>query len=149
MERKTKIYLLYAGLFVLIIVIALTNYLFKLAEFKRSNIPVYEYAAISPKELKEMMNKDKELIIVDTRIKEYYNEGHIKGAINLPYTSMKGMNKALKNDLAKDIVVYSEDGDRSKKICEILATLGYSKLKNLEGGIKGWIDSGGEVVKGT
>lgn len=149
MERKTKIYLLYGGLFGLIIVVAITNYLIKLAELKRSNIPVYEYSAISPKELKEMMNKDKELIIVDTRVEEYFNEGHIKGAINLPYTSMKGMNKALKKELSKDIVVYSEDGDRSKKICEILVTLGYSKLKNLEGGIKGWTDSGGEVVKGT
>ena len=147
MERKKKIYLLYAGLFVLIIAIALTNYLFKLAEFKRSNIPVYEYAAISPKELQEMMNKNKELIIVDTRIKDYYDEGHIKGAANLPYTSMKAMDKALKKRKSEDIVLYSEAGDRSKKICEILGMLGYSKLKNLDGGIKGWKESIGEVVK--
>jgi rhodanese-related sulfurtransferase len=147
MERKTKIYLLYAGLFGLIIVVAITNYLIKLAELKRSNIPVYEYSTISPKELQEMMNKNKELIIVDTRIKEYYDEGHIKGAANLPYTSMKAMDKALKKRKSEDIVLYSEDGDRSKKICEILGTLGYSKLKNLDGGIKGWKESIGEVVK--
>ncbi len=147
MEKKTKIYLLYAGLFGLIIVVAITNYLIKLAELKRSNVPVYEYSTISSKELQEMMNINKDLIIIDTRIKEHYNEGHIKEAANLPYTSMKAMDKALKNSKSKDIVIYSEDGDRSKKICEILRTLGYSKLKNLDAGIKGWKETGGEVVK--
>ncbi len=148
MERKTRIYLLFGGFFVLTIVFGVTNYLLKMSEFRRST-PVYEYKAISSKELMDMMKQNKELIIVDIRVSEYYNDGHIKDAVNLPYTSMKAMNKALKNDLSKDIVLYSEDGERSKKYCEILATLGYSKLKNLDGGIKGWKESGGEVVKGS
>ncbi|MBI5181961.1 MAG: rhodanese-like domain-containing protein [Nitrospirae bacterium] len=146
MERKTKIYLLFGGFFILTIVFGVTNYLLKMSELRRST-PVYEYKTISSKELMDMMKQNKELIIVDIRVSEYYNEGHIKDTVNLPYTSMKAMNKALKNDLSKDIVLYSEDGERSKKYCEILATLGYSKLKNLEHGIKGWIESGGEVVK--
>ena len=110
-------------------------------------MPVYTYLSISPKELMDTMKQNKELTLVDIRVREYYNEGRIKDAVNLPYTSMKAMNKALKNDLSKDIVLYSEDGERSKKYCEILVTLGYSKLKNLDGGIKGWKDAGGEIEK--
>ncbi|MEK6680843.1 MAG: rhodanese-like domain-containing protein [Nitrospirota bacterium] len=146
MERKKKIYLLYAGIFISIIAIAITNYLIKMAEMRRS-MPVYTYLSISPKELMDTMKQNKELTLVDIRVREYYNEGRIKDAVNLPYTSMKAMNKALKNDLSKDIVLYSEDGERSKKYCEILVTLGYSKLKNLDGGIKGWKDAGGEIEK--
>ena len=57
------------------------------------------------------------------------------------------MNKILEKEKSKDIVIYSEDGERSRKICEVLVNLGYSKISNLDSGIKGWSDSGGEVVK--
>ncbi|MBI3354888.1 MAG: rhodanese-like domain-containing protein [Nitrospirae bacterium] len=146
MERKKKIYLLYAGIFISIIAIAITNYLIKMAEMRRS-MPVYTYLSISSKELMDMMKQNNELIIIDTRIKELYEEGHIKGAANFSYTSLRAMDKVLKKELSKEIVFYSEDGDRSRKICDVLVTLGYSKLKNLEGGIKGWKEAGGEVVK--
>lgn len=147
MDRKKKIYILYAAIFVSTMVFGAVNYLIKLAEIKRSNVPIYKYAAILPNDLKEMMKQNSELIIVDTRIKEHFNEGHIKGAANLSYTSLKEMNKVLEKEKSKDIVVYSEDGERSRKICEVLVNLGYSKISNLDSGIKGWTDSGGEVVK--
>ncbi|MFZ3065122.1 MAG: rhodanese-like domain-containing protein [Nitrospirota bacterium] len=147
MDRKKKIYILYAAIFVSTMVFGAANYLLKIAEVKRGKVPVYKYAAILPNDLKEMMKQNSELIIVDTRIKEHFNEGHIKGAVNLSYTSLKSMNKVLQKEKSKDIVIYSEDGERSRKICEILVNLGYSKISNLDSGIKGWIDSGGEVVK--
>lgn len=144
MERKKKIYLLYTGIFISIIAIAITITLIKMAEMRRS-MPVYTYITISPKELMDMMKQNNELIIIDTRIKELYEDGHIKGAANFPYTN--SMNKVLKKKLSKEIVIYSEDGDGSRKICDVLVTLGYSKLKNLDGGIKGWKDAGGEIEK--
>ncbi len=147
MDRKKKIYLLYAAIFGLTMIFGATKILIMLAETKRSSVPVYKYATILPNDLKEMMKQNSELIIVDTRIKELFNEGHIKGAVNLSYTSLKAMNKVLEKEKSKDIVVYSEDGERSKKICEILVNLGYSKISNLDSGIKGWTASGGEVVK--
>ncbi len=108
---------------------------------------VYTCITISPKELKEMMKQNSELIIVDTRIKEHFNVGHIKSAVNLSYTSLRAMNKVLEKEKSKDIVVYSEDGERSRKICEILVNLGYSKINNLDSGVKGWIESGGKIEK--
>lgn len=146
MERKKKIYLLYAGIFISIMAIAITNYLIKMAELRRS-MPVYTYITISPKELMNMMKQNNELIIIDTRIKELYEEGHIKGAANFSYTSLRAMDKVLKKESSKEIVIYSEDGDRSRKICDVLVSLGYSRLRNLEGGIKGWKDAGGKIEK--
>lgn len=147
MDRKKIIYLQYGGIFILTMVFGGILFIIKTADIWRSSLPKYEYATILPKELLEMMNQNKELIIIDTRIKAYFKEGHINSAVNLPYTSMKTMNKVLKNEMSKDIVIYSEDGERSKKICEILTNLGFSKIKNLHGGIKNWTDSGEEVVK--
>lgn len=147
MDTKKKIYLQYTAIFILIIVLGGITFIIKTSDVWRSNLPGYEYTTISPKELMLLMNQNSELIIVDTIIKEYYKEGHIKGAINLPYTNMKTMEKTLNKDRAKDIVIYSEDGERGKKICAILTSLGYSKIKNLHGGILGWVESGGEIVK--
>ncbi|OGV96661.1 MAG: hypothetical protein A3I04_02640 [Nitrospinae bacterium RIFCSPLOWO2_02_FULL_39_110] len=147
MDTKKKIYLQYTAIFILTIVLGGILFIIKTSDIWRSSLPKYEYATILPKELLEMMNQNKELIIIDTRIKEYFKKGHIKGAVNLPYTSMKTMNKVLKNEMLKDIVIYSEDGERAKKICDILTNLGFSRIKNLHGGIKNWIDSGEEIVK--
>jgi rhodanese-related sulfurtransferase len=147
MDRRKKIYLQYAAIFVLIMVLGSINFIIKTSDVWRGNLTKYEYANIMPKELMDLMNQNSGLIIIDTRIKEYFKEGHIKGALNLSHTNMKMMNKALRKDMAKDIVVYSEDGEMAKKICNILTNLGYSKIKNLHGGIKNWTDSGGEVVK--
>ena len=49
--------------------------------------------------LREMIKQNSELIIVDTRIKEHFKEGHIKGAVNLSYTSLKSMNKILEKKI--------------------------------------------------
>lgn len=147
MDRKKIIYLQYFGIFILTMLFGAILFIIKTSDIWRSSFPKYEYTTILPKDIVEIMSMNKELIIVDTRIKEYFKDGHINGAINLPYTNMKKMTKVLQNEMAKDIVIYSEDGERSKKICEILTNLGYSKIKNLHGGIKNWIDSGGEVIK--
>jgi len=34
-----------------------------------------------------------------------------------------------------------------QKISDVLSNLGFSNIKNLDGGINGWIAAGGEVVK--
>ena len=147
MDRRKKIYIQYAGIFILTIVLGGILFIIKTSDIWRSSLPKYEYTTILPKELLEMMNQNKELIIIDRRIKEFFNKGHIRGAVNLPYTSMKTMNKVLKNEMSKDIVIYSEDGERSKKICDILTNLGFSRIKNLHGGVKNWTESGEEIVK--
>ncbi|MEK6589279.1 MAG: rhodanese-like domain-containing protein [Nitrospinota bacterium] len=146
MDRKKKIYIQYTVIFILIILLGIINFLIKTSDIWRSSLPAYEYKTISQKELGEMMSSNNELIIVDTRIKEDFEKGHIKGAISLPYTNFKYMEKSLKGKRDKEIIIYSEDGDRSKKIGDILSNLGFSKIRNLDGGINAWINSGGKVV---
>lgn len=147
MDRKKKIYLLYAAIFVLIMVLGIINFLIKTSDVWRSDLPKYEYETILAKDLMNMMNQNNELIIIDTRVKDDFEKSHIKGAINLPYTNLKMLNKVLRKEREKEIVIYSEDGERSKKISDILSSLGFSKIRNLDGGIKGWIDSDGEIVR--
>ncbi len=61
-------------------------------------------------------------IIIDVRTKEEYKEGHVVDAINIPYDEI---NKNIKLDKDKTIVVYCKSGNRSKIAFNTLSDLGY------------------------
>jgi rhodanese-related sulfurtransferase len=63
--------------------------------------------------------------IVDVRTSSEYNEGHVKGAINIPYDTIDSDTKL---DKDKTIIVYCKSGVRSKKAATTLTELGYKVL---------------------
>ena len=95
------------------------------------------YKQITPKEAKAIMDSDEEYIILDTREQHEFDEGHIPGAILIPYTEIE--NRAEKELPDKDalILVYCRSGRRSKIASESLVKLGYTNVKEF-GGIIDW-----------
>lgn len=90
---------------------------------------------LSFEEMQDFLNRVKNVILLDVRSKQEYEEGHLKGAILLPlYELNKRAGSILtnKNDI---IIVYCQYGSRSKKAIKILRRLGYNNLYNLKGGI--------------
>lgn len=71
--------------------------------------------------------------IIDVRTEEEFNEGHIKGAINIPVERIKEIN--ISTD--REIIVYCRSGRRSHDAAEILVELGYKNVKDM-GGIIDW-----------
>lgn len=69
---------------------------------------------------------DGKAVIVDVREKAEWDEGHLKGAVLLPLSTLKSVNKA-PDDLAKDkpLYVHCAAGVRSLKAAAILKKLGY------------------------
>ena len=72
-----------------------------------------------------------------------YDEGHIPGAMLLPYTEIENKAEEMLPDKNAQILVYCRSGRRSKIASESLAKLGYSNVKEF-GGI---IDWEGEIEK--
>ena len=95
------------------------------------------YEQITPEEAKKIMDSGEEHIILDTREQDEFDEGHIPGAILIPYTEIE--NKAIEMIPDKDklILVYCRSGRRSKIAAESLAKLGYTNVKEF-GGIIDW-----------
>ncbi len=82
----------------------------------------------------QRMTKDG-AILLDVRSIQEYNEGHLYGAINLAdYEISIKHNNVLPNKDAK-IIVYCQNGGRSKKACKKLKKLGYQNVYNLCGGL--------------
>ena len=79
----------------------------------------------------------KDITLVDVREPEEFEESHIEGCHLIP---LGELGDRASSELAKDadIVVYCAHGIRSLQGVMILRTLGFQKLRSLEGGIESW-----------
>ena len=95
------------------------------------------YEQITAEKAKKIMDSGEEHIILDTREQDEFDEGHIPGAILIPYTQIENKAIELMPDKDKLILVYCRSGRRSKIAAESLAKLGYTNVKEF-GGIIDW-----------
>lgn len=102
-----------------------------------------ELKTIDGKELETMMADGKPIVIVDVREPHEFSEGHIKGAINIPYDD--AVPRIFEELSPKDRIVFvCHGGPMGDELGEMLVEKGYKKVYNLRGGMKRWK---GKVVK--
>ena len=75
-------------------------------------------------EFSEVLKQD-ELVIIDVRSKDEYNESHIPKAINIPYNKLED---EIKYDKKINIVVYSGDDSRNHLASVVLKDMGYKNI---------------------
>jgi len=95
------------------------------------------YQQITQSEAKAIMDSGEDIIILDVREQDEFDEGHIPDAVLLPYTQIEDKAEEVLPDKDKQILVYCRSGRRSKIAAEILANLGYTNVKEF-GGIIDW-----------
>lgn len=89
---------------------------------------------INISEFKKIYNK---VNIIDIRTPMSFNNGHIDGAINIPYSMLiKNPKEYLK--MTDTYYIYCQKGLTSKNVCTYLKKLGY-KVFNINGGYEEWI----------
>ena len=92
---------------------------------------------ITAEEAKKIMDSEEGYIILDTRTQEEYDEGHIPGAIVIPYDEITERAEEELPDKDQLLLVYCRSGRRSKLAAEALVKLGYTNIKEF-GGIIDW-----------
>jgi len=85
------------------------------------------------------------LFLLDVRTPEEYAEGHIAGAVNVPYDQLATRLAEVPKD--KDVVLYCRSGRRAGIAADVLAANGYKRLSHLEGDMIAWTEKGRPVVK--
>ena len=103
----------------------------------KENGKTLTYQQISQQEAKEIMDTEKDYIIIDARTVEEFAEGHIENAILIPEYEIKDRAEKELPDKDALILVYCRSGRRSKIASEELVKLGYSNVKEF-GGIIDW-----------
>jgi len=95
--------------------------------------------------LKEMIDKDEEIQLLDVRSQAEFAQGIIPGGEFVPlHTIPLKMNDLDKN---KTIVFYCRSGARSAQACSYVQQNAGIEALNLRGGIISWYQSGFEIVR--
>lgn len=92
---------------------------------------------ITAKQAKEIMDTRQGYVILDTRTQEEYDEGHIPGAILIPYDEVTEKAESILTNKDQLILVYCRSGRRSKIAAAALVELGYTNIMEF-GGIIDW-----------
>ena len=95
------------------------------------------YVNITAQEAKTIMDTEQGYVILDTRTREEYDQGHIPGAIQISHDEIMEKAEEMLTDKDQLILVYCRSGRRSKIAAEALVELGYTNIKEF-GGIIDW-----------
>lgn len=80
---------------------------------------------------KDSLVKESNTILVDVREKSEYDQGHLDGAINIPYTEIGIKIEQYTKDKDTKIIVYCLSGKRSQMAYDILENKGFKNIYNL------------------
>jgi len=83
------------------------------------------YQAIDASQAKSMIDSNTEVVILDVRTQEEFDQGHIFAAVLLPVSDIPTRASELLPDKDVFILVYCRSGNRSVTAAQMLVDLGY------------------------
>ncbi len=99
--------------------------------------------SMTVQELKEKLDKGEELLLIDCREQNEWDESHIEAAEFMPLSNFdEEMKKLEETNKEKVIVCQCRSGRRSLTAAMKLQDEGFETLFNLEGGILAWLEAG-------
>ena len=93
---------------------------------------------IAPEDLALRLEGEDAPVILDVRSPEEYDQGHIPGAINIPYDQVEARLDALESFREQEIVVYCRTGRRAGIAEQALGEAGFEQVRDLEGHMVAW-----------
>ncbi|MEE2873158.1 MAG: molybdopterin-synthase adenylyltransferase MoeB [Candidatus Latescibacterota bacterium] len=102
-----------------------------------------EIAEVSAAQVQEDLKAGKAIHIVDVREREEVNDGYIPDAEMIPRGFLElNIEEDVTMDRDAEIVLYCAGGNRSALAARDLTFMGYTNVKSMIGGFKGWKDAG-------
>jgi adenylyltransferase/sulfurtransferase len=94
--------------------------------------------SISVEELKEKRDRGDSFVLLDVREATEAAISDFPGAVKIPLGTLPRNYQRLKKE--EELVVYCRSGARSGQAVQFLRQMGYTKAKNLAGGINRWAE---------
>jgi rhodanese-related sulfurtransferase len=86
----------------------------------------------------ELVQSNKNMVILDVRTREEFNSGHIKGAKNIPVSELLEKAGELEQYRGKPLLVHCASGHRSAKAVRILSKKQFGPIYHMNRGISSW-----------
>jgi rhodanese-related sulfurtransferase len=93
------------------------------------------YRNVSSEEAKQLID-NKDVVVLDVRTPEEYQEGHIPNAILIPLQELE--NKLNELDKKDHYLVVCRSGNRSAQASEVLTSNSFANIYNMSGGMNNW-----------
>ena len=72
-------------------------------------------------------------LLIDVRTSEEFSQGHIEGALNIPFQATDQLMQVIGDDKQRPVVVYCRSGNRSGQAKVMLEKHGYTHVFNATG----------------
>lgn len=92
---------------------------------------------LTPDEFAEHI-KNKNVQLIDVRMKSEFDQGHIEGAKNFHIYEKEFQDSILTLDKEQPVYLYCKAGSRSEEASLELKKLGFKKVYDLKGGFSAW-----------
>tara|TARA_B100001559_G_C16089685_1_gene434193 strand:- start:112 stop:507 length:396 start_codon:yes stop_codon:yes gene_type:complete len=97
-------------------------------------------------ELKDTISDiDHELVLLDVRTQSEYNGGHIKNAINISHDHILEKPELVAQFKDSQMVVFCRSGVRAGKVIQMLESLGFQDIIDIDGDMLAWSKAGYSV----
>jgi rhodanese-related sulfurtransferase len=105
------------------------------------------YTNVSVTDLNNAISSKEDIIILDVRTPGELNGGYVENALNLDVNGSTYKAQAAKLDKTKTVYVYCRSGHRSQTASKILINMGFTDVRNVEGGFIEWSQKNFKIVK--
>jgi len=93
---------------------------------------------ISQPELRQRMQGQQDILLIDVRTASEFKMGHVPGAVNIPHTELAKRLGEVRPHHAKGVVLYCESGRRADIAEGMLRKAGLDHIRHLEGDMAAW-----------
>jgi len=114
-------------------------------EWRAAGFEVAEVPQISVSELKELIETQKSLQVIDVRRPAEYESGHAPRAVTAPLAKLRELLPTLGLNPDVPSAIICAGGYRSSAATSIAQQLGFTNLLNVTGGTTAWVKAGYEV----
>jgi rhodanese-related sulfurtransferase len=97
--------------------------------------------------VKSRMDRGEKFVLVDVREESEYAKDHLPGAIHLGKGIIERDIEARVPELNTEMILYCGGGFRSALAADNLQKMGYTNVISMDGGWRGWTESGYPVTK--
>lgn len=113
--------------------ILLTGLLMALISCNAQNAGTPSFSNMDPAEFQKAFANEESPVLLDVRTPGEFNQGNIKGALNMDFYGANFQEQLKKLPKDKTIYVYCASGNRSAKAARMLSEMGYKTVNATAG----------------
>jgi len=112
-----------------------------------ANPPTAFLKNVSAEEAAELLKKPGNIVVLDIRTPEEFQEGHIAGATNVNFSDPAFAENLGKLDKSQTYLMHCRSGGRSGRALGVMREMGFQAVYHLKGGTLSWEEAGQPLVK--